>query len=183
MRTWGANLLALRRGIPVQEAADSFARVTHAEPRAVCAAVGVSAAIDYLARGGDGTGAASVLLTACSAGLSADEGGEGWVEELEAYATCAESLSDFPAAPRFIGYALLAAGCGAAALREDAPAKDTLLELCALGGDADTNGAVVGALLGARDGLEAILPLFKLIPPHLRMFILGELETAFPAVE
>lgn len=42
-----------------------------------------------------------------------------------------------------------------AALVDQRPAAEILLDVVRLGGDADTNGAIAGGILGARDGLGA----------------------------
>ena len=43
-----------------------------------------------------------------------------------------------------------------AALRTDATAEDLLVDIINRGGDADTNGAIAGGILGARDGASAL---------------------------
>ena len=53
------------------------------------------------------------------------------------------------------GWVLTALGLAVAALLDERPAAEVLLEVVRLGGDADTNGAIVGGILGARDGLGA----------------------------
>ncbi len=53
------------------------------------------------------------------------------------------------------GWVLTALGLTVAALLDERPAAEVLLEVVRLGGDADTNGAIVGGMLGARDGLSA----------------------------
>src|SRR5436305_8185076 len=55
-----------------------------------------------------------------------------------------------------IGYVGTALGVGSAALRNAACFEDGLIWAVNLGGDADTNGAVAGALLGARFGASQI---------------------------
>jgi ADP-ribosylglycohydrolase len=42
-----------------------------------------------------------------------------------------------------------------AALADPRPAVDSLVDVTRLGGDTDTNGAIAGGLLGARDGAGA----------------------------
>jgi ADP-ribosyl-[dinitrogen reductase] hydrolase len=54
------------------------------------------------------------------------------------------------------GFTLFAAALGLQAAAEAASFGEGLLNVIALGGDTDTNGAVTGALLGARDGRSAL---------------------------
>ncbi|MBI4944078.1 MAG: ADP-ribosylglycohydrolase family protein [Actinobacteria bacterium] len=58
--------------------------------------------------------------------------------------------------PRFGGYVLTALTLAVAAVLDPRPAADVLVDVVRLGGDADTNGAIAGGLLGARDGLGAL---------------------------
>jgi ADP-ribosylglycohydrolase len=55
-----------------------------------------------------------------------------------------------------MGSTLLALKVAVSVLREGSPYSDALPWVLRQGGDTDTNGAIVGALLGARDGLAAI---------------------------
>jgi ADP-ribosylglycohydrolase len=43
-----------------------------------------------------------------------------------------------------------------AALLDPRPLDDVLVDVVRIGGDTDTNGAIAGGLLGARDGVDAI---------------------------
>jgi ADP-ribosylglycohydrolase len=54
------------------------------------------------------------------------------------------------------GYTIVTTQIAFAALASGTPFEDALIEVVNKGGDADTNGAVAGALLGARDGYRAI---------------------------
>jgi ADP-ribosylglycohydrolase len=58
--------------------------------------------------------------------------------------------------PQFGGYVLTALTLAVAAVRDPRPFAEVLADVVRLGGDADTNGAIAGGLLGARDGLGAI---------------------------
>jgi ADP-ribosyl-[dinitrogen reductase] hydrolase len=55
-----------------------------------------------------------------------------------------------------MGYTLKAMQAGLWALAQPADAESVLISIVSEGGDTDTNGAVAGAALGARDGAEAI---------------------------
>ncbi len=60
-----------------------------------------------------------------------------------------------------MGYTLLALQVGLIAYWRAASFEPTLSRIIEAGGDTDTNGAVAGALLGARFGLEAIPPRWR----------------------
>ena len=60
-----------------------------------------------------------------------------------------------------MGYALLALVVGLIAFWRAADFEQTLRSVIESGGDTDTNGAVAGAMLGARFGLEAIPPRWR----------------------
>ncbi len=53
------------------------------------------------------------------------------------------------------GYVLDSLSLAVAALVDPRPAVDSLVDVTRLGGDTDTNGAIAGGLLGARDGAAA----------------------------
>lgn len=57
-----------------------------------------------------------------------------------------------------MGFCLCAAAVGLRAAVEAPGAREGLRRFVALGGDTDTNAAVAGALLGARDGAPALRP-------------------------
>ncbi len=57
---------------------------------------------------------------------------------------------------KLIGHTLLALQCGLWAAATPLNFEDALIEMVSTGGDADTNGAVAGAVLGARYGASAI---------------------------
>ena len=55
-----------------------------------------------------------------------------------------------------VGYVLDSLTVAVAALMDPRPLEDVLIDVVRIGGDTDTNGAIAGGLLGARDGVEAI---------------------------
>lgn len=57
---------------------------------------------------------------------------------------------------RTSGYVLQSFTVAIAALLDPRSLEDVLVDVIRLGGDTDTNGAISGGLLGARDGIEAI---------------------------
>ncbi|KAF1955120.1 ADP-ribosylglycohydrolase family protein [Byssothecium circinans] len=54
------------------------------------------------------------------------------------------------------GYVLNSLKLAIAALLDPRPFEDVLVDVVRIGGDSDTNGAIAGGLLGARDGVEKI---------------------------
>jgi ADP-ribosylglycohydrolase len=66
----------------------------------------------------------------------------------------------FSAEPKAIGYTYKTMAAGFWALNHASSFEDGLIQIVNEGGDADTNGAVAGALLGARFGISAIPPRF-----------------------
>ncbi|KAF2257616.1 ADP-ribosylglycohydrolase family protein [Lojkania enalia] len=54
------------------------------------------------------------------------------------------------------GYVLQSLALAIAALLDARSFEDVLVDVVRIGGDTDTNGAIAGGLLGARDGIEAI---------------------------
>jgi ADP-ribosylglycohydrolase len=120
--------------------------LTHADPRCQWSCVAANAAIAALlaGRGTANQEAGSAILGQC--------------EELEqALATAARvPVSEMRVDGWNQGYTLVTTQIAFAALCEGKPFEAALIDVVNKGGDADTNGAVAGALLGARDGYEAI---------------------------
>jgi ADP-ribosylglycohydrolase len=54
------------------------------------------------------------------------------------------------------GYVLESLTIAVAALVDPRPLEDVLVDVARIGKDTDTNGAIAGGLLGARDGVEGI---------------------------
>ncbi|MBM3946870.1 MAG: ADP-ribosylglycohydrolase family protein, partial [SAR202 cluster bacterium] len=59
--------------------------------------------------------------------------------------------------PDAMGYTFKAMQAGLWAVKQPGTLEETLVRVVSAGGDTDTNGAVAGALLGARFG-EAVIP-------------------------
>jgi ADP-ribosyl-[dinitrogen reductase] hydrolase len=144
--------VALRwRRDPVRlvEDAGHSARVTHYDPRCVwttaatCAAIahalaGTHWTLHELADGLDGVGAPEEVGEAVRRSATSDLGGLDLDE------------------PSSIGYTLRAMTAGLWAFLNAGDLETTLLEVIRAGGDTDTNGAVAGAVLGAKFGASAI---------------------------
>lgn len=174
MRT--APLGVALAGAPLQvllDAALAESMITHADPRCALACAAFDAAIAHAIRGGDDMlGAARAALAAATLRLANAWAKEDPVErELVAHGRIAlEADLDAAAAaqPDVYGTGLhlhKTAGFVRVAFRlafwhlVHTPSwHDALVDVASRGGDADTNSAIVGALLGARDGVAAIPP-------------------------
>jgi ADP-ribosyl-[dinitrogen reductase] hydrolase len=128
------------------DAGPALSRITHWDDRCATAVVAVTLAVAALVRGEPPADAVERAIAA----ILDREGGE----ELE-------FLVDAVGASRRIdgpdmGFCLFTAAVALQAVRGDDPVDEALLRVVALGGDTDTNAAVAGALLGARDGLAGL---------------------------
>jgi ADP-ribosylglycohydrolase len=108
----------------------------------------VTLAVAALVRGEEAEHAARAALEA----VAGHEGGE----ELE-YLVDAVGGSR-PVDGPDQGFCLFTAGLAFQALVRGGDAESELRRVVSLGGDTDTNAAVAGALLGARDGVEGLPP-------------------------
>ncbi len=128
------------------ELAPALSALTHYDGRCRTAVLAVTLAAAALVRGERAEAAARSALDA----VLPLEGGE----ELE-------YLVDAAGSPRPIdgpdqGFCLFTAGLAFQALTRDTGFEAELRRVVSLGGDTDTNAAVAGALLGARDGIGAL---------------------------
>ncbi len=147
----------------------AICRVTHADPRCVASCVAVAVCVSELLRGAESDvrtivdaavdvavevlreEAAAVATTVWSEGAAATA-----AEELRACAavtTLDELALD---SPREIGYTFKCLGAGLWALRCDEGFVAAMRMITAEAGDADTNGALGGALLGCRLGFSQL---------------------------
>lgn len=118
------------------------ARITHAEPRAMWAAVAVNQAIAHLLNGGDLGGVAAAAV----AGVPNDE----LVWEIVASADAPrEAVSGR-------GGAVATTGGAFWALLHAPNAEEAIVAAVGLGDDTDTVGAVAGAMAGAWQGVQAL---------------------------
>jgi ADP-ribosyl-[dinitrogen reductase] hydrolase len=132
----------------LHELAPALSAITHWDGRCGTACLAVCLAVAGLVRGEDAERAVIDAVRAC-------DGREG-DEELRELVDGAGLVRPIDGPDR--GFVFFTAGV---ALRTAARAESFeqgLLDVVALGGDTDTNAAVTGALLGARDGLEALPP-------------------------
>jgi ADP-ribosyl-[dinitrogen reductase] hydrolase len=148
--------------------------ITHADPRCALACGAFDAAIAALIRGDDMMAAARAALAEGAALLRAAWNDPTDREHLER--ACDDLASDLDAAlaPQpgvyrpglhlhetqgFVRVAFRLAFWHAVHTRTY---REAVVDVASRGGDADTNGAIVGALVGARDGLEAIPEAWRL---------------------
>jgi ADP-ribosylglycohydrolase len=80
------------------------------------------------------------------------------------------------------GFCLFTAGIAFQALLRDGDVEKELRQVVSLGGDTDTNAAVAGALLGARDGIDGLPPAWLLRLGDAEM-IRTEAEALVPLTE
>lgn len=125
------------------------AQVTHYDPRCRWSAVAVNIALAHVLEG------RLVVLSALATALD-EVGAPAAVGEavraVERQQLEGLALDD----RRTMGYTLKAMQAGLWAVRHRGSFEEVLLELVNAGGDTDTNGAVAGAMLGARHGAVAI---------------------------
>jgi ADP-ribosyl-[dinitrogen reductase] hydrolase len=128
------------------ELAPALSGLTHHDPRCRTACLAVTLAVAALVRGDPPRPA----LHAALAAVQDRDGGE----ELE-FLTEAVGVSR-PVDGPDQGFCLYAAACGLQAVLRAGPFDDEVRRIVAMGGDTDTNGAVAGALIGARDGIAGL---------------------------
>lgn len=126
--------------------APALSALTHHDGRCRTAVLAVTLAVASLARGEEAEDAAQAAL-----GVVAElEGGE----ELEFLVGAVGSSRPVDGPDQ--GFCLFTAGVAFQALLRSDDVETGLRRVVALGGDTDTNAAVAGALLGARDGVAGL---------------------------
>jgi ADP-ribosyl-[dinitrogen reductase] hydrolase len=129
------------------ELAPALSLLTHYDGRCRTAVLAVTLSVAALARGESAEKSARAAIGA----VAEREGGE----ELEFLVEAVGSSRPIDGPDQ--GFCLFTAGVAFQALLRGGDAQTELRRVVSLGGDTDTNAAVAGALLGARDG-EAGLP-------------------------
>ena len=130
------------------EEAPALSALTHWDPRCRTACLAVTLAIAGLIRGDD----PGPTVQAAVHEVTDRDGGE----ELEFLVTEAGRARRIDGPDR--GFVLFTAGVALQVAGEGRGFEEGLRHVVSLGGDTDTNGAVGGALLGARHGRSAIPP-------------------------
>ncbi len=128
------------------ELAPRLSALTHYDGRCRTAVLAVTLAVAALVRG-------EPAADAARGSLSAVEPFEG-AEELEYLVEAAGSPRPIDGPDQ--GFCLFTAGVGFQALLRDGGFEKEVRRVVSLGGDTDSNGAVAGALLGAREGLGGL---------------------------
>ncbi len=128
------------------ELAPALSALTHFDGRCGTAVLAVTMCVAALARGERVEDAARAALSA----VSEREGGE----ELEFLVEAVGGSRAIDGPDQ--GFCLFTAGVAFQALLRGGDVETELRRVVSLGGDTDTNAAVAGALLGARDGADAL---------------------------
>lgn len=123
----------------------AISAVTHAEPRCVDSCTVYNDVVSALLDGATPTEAVTAALDNTTLRPQTREVAAGALED---------PARPIPWKPG--GYVLTALDIALWAVLRDDPAEDLLVQVVNMGGDADTNGAIAGGLLGARDGAAAL---------------------------
>jgi ADP-ribosylglycohydrolase len=140
----------------VREVADKFGRATHADPRCVFCAVGAAVIISRLIRTKCGLLENFDLDGTLQEVLGTVPGCEEHRAVIEKHMTATTLAELHLSGNKVIGYCLKAFGSAIWALRYCETFEAGIEAIEREGGDADTNAAVVGALLGAKFGWSGI---------------------------
>jgi len=140
----------------VKENAERVCRITHYDPRCVGSCVAVSIAISLLLQG-----ETEIKKIFDSVIQHTSEYSPEIIRFLQkAREESIESLNldegYKPREPNCIGYTFKAMSAGFWSLMHASSFEQGILQIVNEGGDADTNAAVAGAMLGARDGFDCI---------------------------
>ena len=126
--------------------APALSALTHVDGRCMTAVLAVTLGVAALVRGEPAEAAARAALTA----VDDLEGGE----ELEFLVEAVGGSRAIDGPDQ--GFCLFTAGAAFQALLRSGDVETELRRVVSLGGDTDTNAAVAGALLGARDGANGL---------------------------
>ena len=128
------------------ELAPALSALTHFDGRCKTAVLAVTLCVAALVRGED----SEVAATSALGGVAEHEGGE----ELEFLVDAVGGSRPIDGPDQ--GFCLFTVGVAFQALLRDGDVETELRRVVSLGGDTDTNAAVAGALLGARDGVGGL---------------------------
>lgn len=140
------GLAYANRPAELHDLAPALSVLTHYDGRCRTACLAVTLAVAALTRGEGAEDATRKALTT----VEDLDGGE----ELEFLVEAAGSSRAIDGPDQ--GFSLFTAGVAFQALVRGGDAEAELTRVVSLGGDADTNAAVAGALLGARDGVNGL---------------------------
>jgi ADP-ribosylglycohydrolase len=141
----------------VIKTATEYAATTHADPRCIFSSVCVSMLVSRIIRFLSGIESSFDVDITIADAMKVVDGIEPFKDEILRYsnAKTVQELELFHT-DGSIGYTLKAYGAGIWALRHTGSFESALAQVIREGGDADTNGAVVGALMGATVGFSDI---------------------------
>lgn len=134
--------------------------VTHDDPRATAACAAYTATVAALVAGAEPE--ASVQQGIRIARMLRNDAVVGAVElgrSLSPAGMAATGQTHLP--DEGAGYVLDSLSLAVAAVLDPRPLEDVLVDIVRLGHDTDTNGAIAGGLLGARDGAAAVPPRWR----------------------
>lgn len=143
------GLLHVKNLDGLAEDATAASRITHYDPRCVGGCVAVTTAVALLVRGGPD--AEEAIPRAASAGGAVHDEVRRVIER-----GASKQPADLAVDGADMGYVLVTLELAFSALASAKSFEEGLLQVVSRGGDADTNGAVAGALLGARFGKSQI---------------------------
>jgi ADP-ribosyl-[dinitrogen reductase] hydrolase len=166
------GLAYAHRPAELLELAPQLSALTHYDGRCQTAVLAVTLTVAALVRGEEPIPAVTEVLSA----VEQREGGE----ELEYLVEVAGGARAIDGPDQ--GFCLFTAGVAIQALLREGGFETEVRRVVSLGGDADTNGAVSGALLGARDGVPG-LPLDWLGKLVQRDEIRAEAEQLVPLAQ
>lgn len=132
----------------LSEESGALSAITHREPRCLDACIVYTTIVSHLIESGDAESAVQNAVATME-----------WRDDRSRQATLdavdrAEAGAAMPWQAG--GYVLTALGVAVWAVLQRRSAEDVLVEVVNMGGDADTNGAIAGGLLGASDGASAL---------------------------
>jgi ADP-ribosylglycohydrolase len=161
MRTSVLGIVDFQDLSKVTANAERICKITHWDPRCVASCLIVSLCIALMLEGnlGDIEEVIEVAQKSTMCHLLTDDPG---FDSAEFEAACAPvgSFADLNLdEPSSIGYTYKCLAAGLHGARSKASFEETIVQLAVQGGDADTNAAVAGALLGCKIG-------FKNLPQH-----------------
>ncbi|OHS97873.1 hypothetical protein TRFO_35834 [Tritrichomonas foetus] len=136
--------------------AKSYAKATHADPRCVYSSVAIALLVSRFIQYHAGLRSTMPDIDeALEKAMIVVDGAQNYTQDIQYYNNC-RTLQDLNLAGEGIGYTLKALGSGIWALRYCNSINEGITKIIREGGDSDTNGAVVGALLGAKYGYTGI---------------------------
>ncbi|MBS2022855.1 MAG: ADP-ribosylglycohydrolase family protein [Deltaproteobacteria bacterium] len=143
------GLLHVKQLEGLVEDASQVSRITHFDPRCVGGCVAVTTAIALLVRGG--TQAEEAISRAASAGGEIHDDVRMVIER-----GASKKPDQLTVDGKDMGFVLVALEIAFSALASAATFEEGILAVVARGGDTDTNGAIAGALLGAKFGKNQV---------------------------